>query len=135
MSNLGRLPGSLSKSDTGDEPPTSKLTGVTNLQDTVRWLMSRQVNYVESDDEEDEEEPQVKPKESSNPAISELDKLAAAGLSLEDTYAIGCNGRLNKVPDTCYSFWVDASLYVSTRSTRHNCILTKEDPWSIQAHR
>jgi prenyltransferase beta subunit len=97
--------------------------------------MSRQVSYVESDDEGDDEEPQAKAKESSNPASSELDKLAAAGLSLEDTYAIGCNGRLNKVPDTCYSFWVDASLYVSTLSTRYNCTLTKEDPWSIQAHR
>lgn len=117
MSNLGRLPGSLSKSESGAEPSTSKLTGVTNLQDTIRWLMSRQVNYVESDDEDEDEdeEPQAKPEESSNPANSEIDKLAAAGLSLEDTYAIGCNGRLNKVPDTCYSFWVDASLYVSTR--------------------
>lgn len=113
LSNLGRLPGSLSKSETA-EPSNSTLTGVTNLQDTIRWLMSRQVNYVESDDEEDDEEPETKPAASLNPGNSEIDQLAAAGLSLEDTYAIGCNGRLNKVADTCYSFWVDASLYVST---------------------
>lgn len=118
MSNLGRLPGSLSKSEAGAEHSNSKLTGVTNLQDTVRWLMSRQVNYVESDDEEDDEEPQAKPVASLNPANSEIDQLAAAGLSLEDTYAIGCNGRLNKGPDTCYSFWVDASLYVSSRAKK-----------------
>lgn len=134
MSNLDRLPGSLSKSEEGAEPSNSKLTGVTNLQDTIRWLMSRQVNYVESDDEEDDEEPQTKPEESSNPANNEIEQLAAGGLSLEDTYAIGCNGRLNKGPDTCYSFWVDASLYVSTRLTRYNCILMSEDPRPIQAH-
>ncbi|KFY06779.1 hypothetical protein V492_07755 [Pseudogymnoascus sp. VKM F-4246] len=117
LSNLGRLPESLSKSEAGTEPSNSKLTGVTNLQDTIRWLMSRQINYVESDDDEGEdEEPQTKPEESSNTASSEIDKLAAAGLSLEDTYAIGCNGRLNKVPDTCYSFWVDASLYILGQS-------------------
>lgn len=135
LSNLGRLPGSLSKSEAGAERSDSKITGVTNLQDTIRWLMSRQVNYVESDDEEDnDDEPQTKPAEASNSANSEIDQLAAAGLSLEDTYAIGCNGRLNKGPDTCYSFWVDASLYVSTRLTIYNCILINEDPRPIQAH-
>jgi hypothetical protein len=95
--------------------------------------MSRQVVYIESDD--DDEESQTKPAEvSSHPMDNEIDQLAVAGLSLADTYSIGCNGRLNKVPDTCYSFWVDASLYVSTFLKIYSYILIKGGPWPIRAH-
>lgn len=131
LSNLDRLPGSLSKPQPGSNLPNSKLTGVTNLQDTIRWLISRQVDYEESGDNEDDEEPNTKPSKTLDPASSEIDQLAVGGLSLEDTYSIGCNGRLNKVPDTCYSFWVDASLYVSTHPKTYNSVLMKEDPRPI----
>jgi geranylgeranyl transferase type-1 subunit beta len=31
-------------------------------------------------------------------------------LSFDDLLCVGCNGRLNKRPDTCYSWWVGGSL-------------------------
>lgn len=50
--------------------------------------------------------------------------------SLEDKHFIGCNGRVNKRPDTCYSFWVGASLDVSQEAPLVTCfILTIADDW------
>jgi geranylgeranyl transferase type-1 subunit beta len=35
------------------------------------------------------------------------------GLSLQDVDFVGFNGRCNKSVDTCYAYWVTASLDVS----------------------
>lgn len=34
------------------------------------------------------------------------------GVTIDDTCYTGTNGRLGKIPDTCYSFWVGGSLEV-----------------------
>jgi geranylgeranyl transferase type-1 subunit beta len=51
-----------------------------DLDDTMRWLVNRQVG--------DEKPP-------------------------KDSEKGGFNGRVNKPPDTCYSFWVGGTLHVS----------------------
>lgn len=56
------------------------------MQGTIHWLASRQVEYVESDHDE--------------------------GSNGTDDLYVGFNGRWNKLADTCYSFWVTASLDV-----------------------
>lgn len=90
--------------------------------------MSRQVEYVESDDGEEDEEPA---KMSLYPGNGDEGPPALSGLSLDDTHFIGCNGRVNKSPDTCYSFWVGASLDVSRTFIRHGFILTRQDDWPV----
>ncbi len=40
-------------------------------------------------------------------------KPSAPGLSLEEDEFVGFNGRCNKTVDTCYAYWVTASLDVS----------------------
>jgi prenyltransferase beta subunit len=74
--------------------------------------MTRHVEYVESDDEEDEEHHEEPAKMSLYSRNGDEDIPAVSGLSLEDKHFIGCNGRVNKRPDTCYSFWVGGSLDV-----------------------
>ncbi|RQM06863.1 hypothetical protein DH86_00000006, partial [Scytalidium sp. 3C] len=80
LSLLGRLldPSSVNAKN-------SEATSVlTNMQGTIHWLASRQVEYVESDHDE--------------------------GSNGTDDLYVGFNGRWNKLADTCYSFWVTASL-------------------------
>jgi geranylgeranyl transferase type-1 subunit beta len=36
------------------------------------------------------------------------------GFSLKNDDFVGFNGRLNKTVDTCYAYWVTASLHVRT---------------------
>lgn len=67
--------------------------------------MNRHVEYVDSDDEDEEpERPGSGNDGDGMPGV--------AGLSLGDEHFIGCNGRVNKRPDSCYSFWVGASIIV-----------------------
>ncbi|CAL3964288.1 hypothetical protein PZA11_001683 [Diplocarpon coronariae] len=83
--------------------PTSSEPGLTDLPGTIRWLVSRQVGYT---DEEDAD-------------IAEPDEpiIQLAGIYKDDPVSfldhkevVGLNGRCNKAVDTCYSFWVSASL-------------------------
>jgi geranylgeranyl transferase type-1 subunit beta len=64
--------------------------------------------YSNSDEEEDEgpESLQIK-SDLGNPEVPSL-----ASLSLNEALCIGFNGRANKLADTCYCFWVSASLEV-----------------------
>ncbi len=79
--------------------------GLTNIHATIRWLVSRQVEYVE-EEEDALEEPEVKL------AGVYRDGPTVPGLSFEDSDFVGFNGRCNKSVDTCYAFWVNASLNV-----------------------
>jgi len=60
------------------------VTVLTNIPATIYWLVSRQVEFLESDHREDS--------------------------NSKDHVCVGFNGRWNKEPDTCYSFWGTASL-------------------------
>ena len=43
-------------------------------------------------------------------------------LSLQDDQFVGFNGRCNKRADTCYAFWVGASLSVSPKLNKQDRI-------------
>ncbi len=104
LSFLNRLP----KTDSRAAQNASR-HGLTNLPATIRWLVSRQISYEEEEDSDDEDRPK--------PPITKLaggdEEPLVPGLSLEDSQFVGFNGRCNKRADTCYVFWVTASLDVS----------------------
>jgi geranylgeranyl transferase type-1 subunit beta len=93
---------------TAPEISKDRVTALTNLPGTIRWLLSRQLAYSDSDKEESEGPGSLQIK--SDPGPPEMPSLA--GLSLNETMCIGFNGRANKLADTCYCFWVSASLEV-----------------------
>lgn len=101
------------------------------LPELIRWLVSRQIAYgggneVEAEEEEEEEEePQnsmpsrmcgwTAEVEAGSHQASTADAHVAstlASLTLSDSLFVGFSGRCNKRVDTCYSFWVSASLDV-----------------------
>jgi geranylgeranyl transferase type-1 subunit beta len=52
--------------------------------------------------------------------------------SLQDEDSVGFNGRCNKKVDTCYAYWVTASLDVSIYIlySRMIVLIQEVDPWS-----
>ena len=72
--------------------------------------MLRQCGVTDTDDGDEEdsvgESEQEAPQTPEKEAITSLEALNLSN----SKYFIGSNGRLNKLPDTCYSFWVGASL-------------------------
>ncbi|PQE25250.1 prenyltransferase and squalene oxidase protein [Rutstroemia sp. NJR-2017a WRK4] len=98
LSLLDRLPKPTSGTETSEAEKTS--AGLTNLPETLRWLVLRQSAYTDGDGEEEEEE--QKDSEQSAP-----DHFFVPDT---DPTFVGFNGRCNKRADTCYTFWVGASL-------------------------
>jgi geranylgeranyl transferase type-1 subunit beta len=94
---------------------SERKTGLINLSGTIRWLSSRQVAYYDRDGEE---EHQGSGSKHENPYIASDERHADAELpsvvngALDEPLFVGFNGRANKVVDTCYCFWVSASLEV-----------------------
>lgn len=80
-----------------------------DLPATVRWLVSRQIGYREEEEQDEDEDGH----DHSLPLQDSADINSLAGLSLHDSQFVGFNGRCNKRVDTCYAFWVGASLDVS----------------------
>lgn len=76
----------------------------------VTVLASESGRSGDSSDAESEEETeeQIAKNEKTMDSVTSL-----RALTRDHRQFIGCNGRLNKEPDTCYSFWVGASLDVS----------------------
>lgn len=107
LAHLNRLPNSNPKPTDGPELSP----GLTDLQATIRWLVSRQVGFREEDASDNEEESQH-PEEETGPSTEEED-------------FVGFNGRCNKNVDTCYAFWVIASLNVTPTSFSHSNLLTQ----------
>jgi len=80
-----------------------------NLLAAIRWLVSRQIPYSngEHEDEDGNEASTASPVQDHSLhglCVSSHDP------SARDDTLIGFNGRCNKRADTCYSFWVAASL-------------------------
>ncbi|RKF54851.1 Geranylgeranyl transferase type-1 subunit beta [Golovinomyces cichoracearum] len=100
LSFLDRLP-SLT------ETPANRMSGILNVSDTLRWLVSRQVACQTFDKEEvdKDEETGCKSRRSSQDQVNPNCEI---NQTVEDF--IGFNGRCNKRVDTCYTFWVTASL-------------------------
>ncbi|KAJ5032452.1 uncharacterized protein L3040_009056 [Drepanopeziza brunnea f. sp. 'multigermtubi'] len=103
LSLLNRLP-DLSLRMPKAEDPKSPRPVLTDLSLTIRWLVSRQVGYEDEEDTDEDAEPIIKP----DGVYKE--KNLVTGFTLEDTEFVGLNGRCNKAADTCYAFWVAASL-------------------------
>jgi geranylgeranyl transferase type-1 subunit beta len=101
LSLLDRLPKPTSGTETSESEKTS--AGLTNLPETLRWLVLRQSAYTDGDGEEEEEEQ----RDSEQTAPDHFFVPDA------DPTFVGFNGRCNKRADTCYTFWVGASLNVS----------------------
>ena len=120
LSFLNRLPDSLrdvapkaQEMDKGDG--ISVLTGLLSLEGTIRWLAEKQVGYFPNEDETEEDD-EGKDTEDSMPSPQQHERKAAEAINkpwLHETSFAGFNGRRNKKADTCYSFWVGASLAVS----------------------
>ena len=128
LSFLNCLPHSSNSSASSSQDvkgPEGKLAGLTNLPATIKWLVSRQVGYNNEEDDEDDEDdddPSLSMQEQRH-TLASIHKESAptageppsiAGLSLQDDQFVGFNGRCNKRVDTCYTFWVTASLTVSS---------------------
>ncbi|KAH7417241.1 terpenoid cyclases/protein prenyltransferase alpha-alpha toroid [Cadophora sp. MPI-SDFR-AT-0126] len=107
LSLLDRRP-SISSEGAASQSMSSR-PGLTDHIATVGWLVSRQVEYLDEDEDDDSEDEEEEPR---RPAIE------LAGVYEDDPPAasphhhefVGINGRCNKPVDTCYSFWVSASL-------------------------
>ncbi|QSZ28642.1 hypothetical protein DSL72_003141 [Monilinia vaccinii-corymbosi] len=93
LDRLPKRPSSQPPESTTSDPP---LAGLTNLPDTIRWLALRQASYNEQEEgvEGDHKE-----------AASHYHFVPKV-----DSTFVGFNGRCNKRVDTCYCFWVGASL-------------------------
>ena len=112
LSLLGRLP----DSTTSRFYPTSYasetiIPGLTDLPATIHWLVSRQTQYTDGDQVDNEDV-----YEYNDPILG--DYLT----NPVDKNFVGFNGRCNKRVDTCYSFWVGASLNVSPSVFSRNLI-------------
>ena len=101
LSLLGRIPKLASSQAPETSTAEDTLPGLTNLPETVRWLMLRQMPYSDGDNEEKDETDDTQTA-SDHHFVPDL-----------DTTFVGFNGRCNKSADTCYTFWVGASLDVS----------------------
>jgi geranylgeranyl transferase type-1 subunit beta len=109
------------------------------VQDILHWLVSRQTSLLkeESEGEGEEEDGESEPEgpighhhnhhQSTN--VKQFGNLLPIPPVLEaealplDFDCAGFNGRCNKPADTCYSFWVGASLGVSLKfeNPNHKC--------------
>ncbi|CZS94562.1 related to geranylgeranyltransferase beta subunit [Rhynchosporium agropyri] len=106
LSFIDRLPITSSQSSSNwgqDSEP-----GLTNRSATIGWLVSRQVEYTDDDEEDDEDED--KEAQKSTIKLAGVYKDDPPVMTPDDGEFIGLNGRCNKPVDTCYSFWVAASL-------------------------
>ena len=90
------------------------------IESLTHWLVSRQTSDIEragdfnvADEEAtlSAQQPAPDPFEDRGSVISPL----TVPLSFENFSRAGFNGRCNKEPDTCYSFWAGGSLAVSLR--------------------
>lgn len=81
------------------------------------------MGYTE-EDEEDETEAKKPAPPVLQGVVYESQPLVP-GLSLHDEEFVGFNGRCNKSVDTCYAYWVTASLDVSTPIPILRLVLTK----------
>lgn len=92
------------------------------FQSLLGWLVSRQTTELEEEDE-DEAEPKEVPESTSQMTqdktnetdLSEQIKKLPAFMPFDEASLkwAGFNGRLNKLADTCYCFWVTGTLGVS----------------------
>lgn len=113
---LGRLP-----SNAGSPVSGHPLAGLSDPELTARWLVARQTLTLDEEDaieKADGEEIGAAKTPADAPPVVKLHGLpsqttVAGGLEGFDFLQwAGFNGRCNKIADTCYAWWVCASLSV-----------------------
>ncbi|OMP84149.1 Geranylgeranyl transferase type-1 subunit beta [Diplodia seriata] len=114
LAMLGRLP-----SNAGSPVSGHPLAGLSDPELTARWLVARQTLTLDEEDAvetADGDEIGAAKTPADVPAVVKLHGLpsqttAAGGLEAFDFLQwAGFNGRCNKIADTCYAWWVCASL-------------------------
>ncbi|KDN67946.1 putative prenyltransferase and squalene oxidase [Colletotrichum sublineola] len=93
----------------GSKPHVSEMLkqGVPDVSRLIRFLVYRQFEYLEKDDDSDDPD-------TANFALPE----SLTGLSLDPNLRfVGFNGRCNKVADTCYCWWVGGTLQMLDRAS------------------
>lgn len=123
LSFLDRLPHGAESRDQDAPDDDGPLPGLSSLDRTVRWLVSRQTATLDEDDAVDTNSDETDTAATCHDAHSfvtmhefstrrgEL-SYKARPASHFDLQWTGFNGRANKIADTCYSFWVMGSLGV-----------------------
>lgn len=88
----------------GENPTKYLEAGIADVPALVHYLVSRQFAYTGQVDEDEEGADDATANGASVPDI--------ASLTIEDISSSGFSGRLNKVPDTCYTWWVSGALNI-----------------------
>ncbi|EON65055.1 hypothetical protein W97_04290 [Coniosporium apollinis CBS 100218] len=121
LSFLDRLPHG-AKAKRQDAPENNiPITGLSNLDITIRWLVSRQTMTLDEEDAVDTRMDETDTAATCHDAHSFVKMgsfISTAGeLSYKDRPSTptqlqwaGFNGRCNKIADTCYAFWAGGSL-------------------------
>ncbi|KAK5139093.1 hypothetical protein LTR04_003892, partial [Oleoguttula sp. CCFEE 6159] len=119
LSFVDRLPHGAKTRDDDDGP----LAGLSDLHATIRWLASRQTATLDDDDEVDTNGDETDTPSTCHDAHTFVRLRGFPSEQGEQSYKerptshldlqwAGFNGRCNKLADTCYAFWVGASLDV-----------------------
>ena len=93
-------------------------SGLENIDGLVKWLVHRQVPFEKKDAMQDDDWQHI------HDSGSEEEKADATKIELgTDGRPLwgGFHGRCNKKADTCYSFWIGASLDVSL--SKYTCCI------------
>ena len=120
MSLLGRLPQSV---DTSSEYYSK--TGLTQLDRTIHWLVARQTAVLDEEDEFDTNADETDTPATCHDTHSFVKMRSYPSKTGEMSYQdrptshfelqwAGFNGRLNKIADSCYTWWTMGTLSVST---------------------
>lgn len=102
LSLINQLPSS--SGDTFDLRPE-----MYNIPETLRWLVSRQVEYQVTEDDENLSEKYTGIDNNLQEIYLEQTEVKIEFPAGNKEY-VGFNGRCNKRVDTCYAFWVTASI-------------------------
>lgn len=111
-----------------------KLSHLFDASYTTRWLIFRQSTMLEAAEIESSQRPAVNSEYTTDTSNEQPFSENSTGVLMQDEFCIeqvaaGFNGRCNKVADTCYAFWVEASLAVGLSRanmlihSRSSCIL------------
>ncbi|OJD32468.1 geranylgeranyl transferase type i beta subunit [Diplodia corticola] len=108
LAMLGRLP-----SNAGTPVSGHPLAGLSDPELTARWLVARQTLTLDEEDAVDAadgEEIGAAKTPADVPPVVKLHGLPTQTTALDLLQWAGFNGRCNKIADTCYAWWVCASL-------------------------
>ncbi|KAI0021690.1 terpenoid cyclases/Protein prenyltransferase [Xylariomycetidae sp. FL0641] len=81
--------------------------GIPSIPSLIHFLVNRQILYLDANPDDSENDKDPDDNSANHPILDPSDPVLAQNLS---DACIGFNGRLNKLPDTCYAWWVSGAL-------------------------